>query len=49
MKMPTKIPAEVDMSDEEDEIMPEQMEMPQPKQYLWAADLKGNQSPIFYT
>jgi len=41
MKMPTKIPAEVDMSDEEDEIMPEQMEMPQPKQYLWAADLKG--------
>jgi len=29
------------MSDEEDEIMPEQMEMPQPKQYLWAADLKG--------
>merc|ERR1712142_180417 len=24
--MPTKIPAEVDMSDEEDEIMPEQME-----------------------
>jgi len=42
MKMPTKIPAEIDMSDEEDEMMPEQMEMaPQPKQYLWAADLKG--------
>jgi len=40
MKMPSKVPAEIDMDDSDIEI-PEEAMMPQQKSYLWATDLQG--------
>jgi len=40
MKMPSKVPAEIDMDDSDIEI-PEEAMMPQQKSYLWATDLEG--------